>query len=137
MTNERGKTIRTEVVETNGQSLVEFIRLVPGRRPLCIEEGEQRQWLHEILSPHVHEIAVVLGEKIRGNKNDGFGCSEAGGEAGGEDARGLSGAANIQGNDGHDRDERAGQAEPQPSGADQAPDVVDPKHLGAADQGLA
>ena len=57
-------------VETNGESLVEYLRLVPGRRHLCLEEGTQSQWLSEILSPHVHELAVVWAEKRRGNKND-------------------------------------------------------------------
>jgi hypothetical protein len=68
--DEKGKTIRTEVVETNGQSLVEFLLLIPGRRHLCLEEGTQSQWLFELLAPHAHAIAVVRGEKNRGNKND-------------------------------------------------------------------
>jgi transposase len=70
--NEKGKTLKTQVVETNGQSLVEFVRLIPGTRRLCLEECEQSQWLHEILSPHVDELVIVFGEKTRGNKNDGL-----------------------------------------------------------------
>lgn len=57
--SERGKQIKTHVVETNGQSLVEFLKLVPGRRHLCFEEGTSSQWLYEILSPYTHSIAVV------------------------------------------------------------------------------
>lgn len=68
--SERGKHLQTQVVETNGQSLIEFLKLIPGRRNLCIEEGTSSQWLYEILSPHVHAIAVVRGEKKQGNKSD-------------------------------------------------------------------
>jgi transposase len=70
--DEKGKTKRQTVVETNGQALVEFVRVIPGRRHLCLEEGPQSQWLYEILSPHVHDLAVVRGEKNVGNKNDGL-----------------------------------------------------------------
>jgi len=66
----KGKTLRTDVVETNGQSLVEYLRFIPGQLHLCLEEGTQSQWLFELLAPHTQEIAVVGGEKNRGNKND-------------------------------------------------------------------
>jgi len=75
----KGKQLRTDVVETNGESLVEYIRLIPGRRHLCIEEGMHSQWLSEILSPHVHELAVVFAQKKSGNKSDAldaFGLAE-------------------------------------------------------------
>lgn len=68
--NQKGETIRTDVVETNGKVLVEYLRLIPGRKHLCLEEGTQSQWLSEILSPHVHELAVIWPEKKPGNKND-------------------------------------------------------------------
>ncbi len=68
--SERGKQLNTQVVETNGQSLIEFLKLVPGRRHLCLEEGTSSQWLYEILSPFTHSIAVVRGEKKLGNKSD-------------------------------------------------------------------
>jgi len=76
---DKGKQLKTAVVETNGEALVEFVRLIPGRRHLCLEEGTQSQWLAEILSPHVHELAVIWAEKKRGNKNDAldaFGLAE-------------------------------------------------------------
>jgi transposase len=66
----KGKQLKTDVVETNGESLVEYVRLIPGRRHLCLEEGTHSQWLSEILSPHVHELAVIWAEKKCGNKND-------------------------------------------------------------------
>ena len=70
MLSEKGKTLRSDVVETNGQSLVEYLRLIPGRLHLCLEEGTQSQRLFELLATHTHEIAVVSGEKNRGNKDD-------------------------------------------------------------------
>jgi len=66
----KGKQLRTDVVETNGESLVEYVRLIPGRRHLCLEEGTHSQWLSEILSSHLHELAVIWAEKKHGNKND-------------------------------------------------------------------
>lgn len=69
--SETGKHLRSVVVETNGRALVEFIRTVPGRKHLCLEEGTQSGWLYEILSPHVDEIVVAhLIERNRGRKDD-------------------------------------------------------------------
>ncbi|MEM6559948.1 MAG: transposase [Myxococcota bacterium] len=76
MLNERGKQLKTQVVETNGRSLVEFMKLVPGRRHLCLEEGASSQWLYEILSPFAQSIAVVRGEKKHGNKSDALDAQE-------------------------------------------------------------
>jgi transposase len=66
----KGQVKRKSVVETNGQALVEFVKTVPGRRYLCVEEGTQSQWFYEILSPHVHDIAIVQGRRKPGPKND-------------------------------------------------------------------
>lgn len=67
----RGKKVQSAVVETNGQALVEFVKLVPGQKMLCTEEGTHSEWLYELLSPHVAQM-VVLGqnEKKRGPKSD-------------------------------------------------------------------
>jgi hypothetical protein len=54
--NESGKPLRRDVVETNGQALVRYVKQQPGNLHLCIEEGEWSQWLYEILSPHVAEL---------------------------------------------------------------------------------
>ncbi|MBK6532120.1 MAG: hypothetical protein IPF99_21725 [Deltaproteobacteria bacterium] len=43
--------LRVDVVETNGQTLIEFLKLQPGTLRLCMEEGTQALWLAEILSP--------------------------------------------------------------------------------------
>ena len=66
-----GRKIRHDVVETNGAALVEYLRGLPGRKHLCLEEGTQSAWLYEILSPHVEEIVVAgIHEKSRGPKSD-------------------------------------------------------------------
>lgn len=36
-----GKRLKSTVVETNGQALVEAIKSIPGRVHLCLEEGER------------------------------------------------------------------------------------------------
>jgi transposase len=68
--DEKGDVKNKVVVETNGQALVEFVKTIPGIRHLCIEEGTQSQWLREILSPHVDDLAIVMGRKNPGNKSD-------------------------------------------------------------------
>lgn len=74
-----GKRLSSHVVETNGQSLVECIKTIPGSRHVCLEEGTQSAWLYEILSPHVDEVVVVAVEESRGQKDDArdaFGLAE-------------------------------------------------------------
>jgi transposase len=69
--SERGKRLKSGVVETNGRALVEFIKTVPGRTHLCLEAGTQSGWLYEVLSPHVDEIVVThLEQHSRGRKDD-------------------------------------------------------------------
>lgn len=66
----RGKRLREDVVETNGRALVDYVRSIPGEVHLCIEEGEWSQWLYELLSPEVAEMAVVRADEKRGDKSD-------------------------------------------------------------------
>ena len=68
--NGAGKRLRRDVIETNGKALTEFVRQIPGERRLCLEEGEQSQWLVELLSPHVDDVVVVQFGPRPGNKND-------------------------------------------------------------------
>lgn len=70
--SESGKQIRREVVETNGQALVGFLKQQPGKLHLCVEEGEWSLWLHEILSPHVAQMVTVWPEAKQGAKSDGL-----------------------------------------------------------------
>ncbi len=65
-----GRKLRHDVVETNGAALVNYLRSVPGRKHLCLEEGTQSAWLYEILSPHVEEIVVASIGESRGQKSD-------------------------------------------------------------------
>jgi transposase len=66
-----GKVLRTMVVETNGQALIEALGGIAGELHVCLEEGTQSAWLYEILSPRVHELVVVgFSERQRGQKND-------------------------------------------------------------------
>lgn len=65
-----GRKLKSEVVETNGQALVQYLKTIPRPRHLCLEEGTQSAWLHEILSPHVGELLVVGLTESRGAKSD-------------------------------------------------------------------
>ena len=65
-----GKRLTSKVVETNGRALVDTVRNIPGDVHLCLEEGTQSAWLHEILSPHVAEIVVSVPEKNLGPMDD-------------------------------------------------------------------
>jgi transposase len=77
--SERGRKLKDFPVETNGQALVEAIRMIPGRKHLVFEEGLQSAWLYETLRPHVDEIVVVGITESRGpksDKRDAYGLAE-------------------------------------------------------------
>jgi transposase len=65
-----GRRLARHVVETNGKALVELIRSIPGERHVCMEEGTQSEWLHEVLQPHAERIVVTQPLKRTGNKSD-------------------------------------------------------------------
>ena len=65
-----GKRLKSMVVETNGQALLEAVRSISGRIHLCLEEGTQSAWLHELFSPHVAELVVVMPPQSKGAKDD-------------------------------------------------------------------
>lgn len=74
-----GRHLSSQVLETNGKALVEFVRTVPGTKHLCFEEGNHAAWLHELLAPHVEEIVVAHVRESRGPKSDqrdAFGLAE-------------------------------------------------------------
>jgi hypothetical protein len=58
--SEKGRKLKDFPVETNGQALVEAVRMIPGHKHLVFEEGLQSAWLYETLSPHVDELVVAL-----------------------------------------------------------------------------
>jgi transposase len=68
--SEKGRKLRDFVVETNGQALVEAIRMIPGHKHLVFEEGLQSAWLYETLNPHVDDIVVAGITTSRGQKSD-------------------------------------------------------------------
>jgi transposase len=65
-----GKRLKSMVVETNGAVLVETVKSIPGRVHLCLEEGSQSAWLHELLLPHVAELVVAVAPENKGPKDD-------------------------------------------------------------------
>jgi len=65
-----GKRLGKQVVETNGQALVEQLKVIPGKRHVALEEGTQSAWLYEILSPHALEVVVTAVSESRGPKSD-------------------------------------------------------------------
>ena len=42
--SEKGRKLRDFPVETNGQALVEAVRMIPGHKHLVFEEGLQSAW---------------------------------------------------------------------------------------------
>jgi len=65
-----GRRLKAQVVETNGRTLVDAILGIAGKRHLCLEEGTQSAWLHELLSPHVEELVVMVPPERKGAKDD-------------------------------------------------------------------
>ena len=77
--SEKGRRLRDFPVETNGQALVEAVRMIPGHKHLVFEEGLQSAWLYETLNPHVDEIVVAGVTESRGpksDKRDAYGLAE-------------------------------------------------------------
>jgi len=77
--SEKGRKLKDFPVETNGQALVEAVRMIPGHKHLVIEEGLQSAWLYETLNPHVDEFVVAGITTSRGpksDKRDAYGLAE-------------------------------------------------------------
>jgi transposase len=68
--SDAGRRLKDFPVETNGQALVEAIRMIPGHKHLVFEEGLQSAWLYETLRPHVDEVVVAGVTASRGQKSD-------------------------------------------------------------------
>src|SRR5213594_4285713 len=68
--SEAGKRLKDFPVETNGQALVESVRMILGEKHLVFEEGLESAWLYETLCPHVAEIVVAGITESRGQKSD-------------------------------------------------------------------
>ena len=65
-----GKRLKSMVVETNGAALLEAVKGISGRVHLCLEEGTQSAWLHELFSPHVAELVVTVAPENKKAKDD-------------------------------------------------------------------
>jgi transposase len=65
-----GKRLGVDVVETRGEALIESVKKFQGHRYVCIEEGTQSEWIHELLAPHVEDLVVIVPPENRGNKSD-------------------------------------------------------------------
>ncbi len=77
--SQTGRRLKDFPVETNGQALVEAVRMIPGHKHLVFEEGLQSAWLYETLSPHVDETVVAGITESRGpksDKRDAYGLAE-------------------------------------------------------------
>jgi transposase len=68
--SQAGRRLKDFPVETNGQALVEAVRMIPGEKHLVFEEGLQSAWLYETLRPHVTELVVAGTSESRGQKSD-------------------------------------------------------------------
>jgi transposase len=56
--NEAGKCIMESVIETKGNTIIEFIRGLSGTVHVIFEEGTQSTWLYDLLKPRVAEVVV-------------------------------------------------------------------------------
>ena len=76
-----GRRLGSQVVETNGATLVAAVRAIARPRHLVLEEGTQSGWLHEILSPHVDELVVLQATQApvgqKSDERDAFALAEA------------------------------------------------------------
>ncbi len=65
-----GKVLKTEVLETNGEALVQFVERLPRPRHLCMEEGTFSEWLYEVFLPHIDDLLVIIPPHREGPKDD-------------------------------------------------------------------
>ena len=56
--DEKGTTLDTRTITTNGRLLIDYIQTIPGKKMLTIEECNLSSWLLEILKEHVTEITI-------------------------------------------------------------------------------
>lgn len=68
--NAAGKQLRTQVLDTQGPVLRDFLRSVKRPRYLCFEEGTWSQWLYELCEPLVDDVRVIQPAKRSGHKSD-------------------------------------------------------------------
>ena len=59
MISQTAKRRRDFPVESNGQALVQAVRVIPGCKHLVFEEGLQSAWLYKTLHPHVDKRVMA------------------------------------------------------------------------------
>jgi hypothetical protein len=89
--SEAGRRLKDFPVETNGQPLVEAVRMIPGHKHLVFEEGLQSAWLYETLRPHLTEIVVGPHPEGRGEDAADRDLGVRGQAGPGRHARGVGG----------------------------------------------
>lgn len=63
--DQEGKSLDWRTMETNGSKLVSYLREIPGKKKLVIEETNLSRWLYSILSKEVDEMIVCNPGKNR------------------------------------------------------------------------
>ena len=67
----RGRQRQSAVVPTEAQALIAALQSIRRPRSVCLEEGTQSTWLHEVLGPHADELIVTgMTESRKGPKSD-------------------------------------------------------------------
>lgn len=65
-----GRRTQQVVLETSAPALIGWLRQLRRRSILVMEEGNQAEWLYEVLSPYTLETLVVQLPRTPGNKRD-------------------------------------------------------------------
>lgn len=66
----QGRKTHEAVVDTTARDLCAFVRSVKRPSIVVMEEGNQAEWLYEVLRPHADEVLVVQPDKSSGRKSD-------------------------------------------------------------------
>src|SRR5262249_35291292 len=69
-----GKQVMESIVETQANSILQFIHGLPGELHVTWEEGTWAAWLYDLLKPHVQQVLVCNPRRNallkEGSKND-------------------------------------------------------------------
>jgi transposase len=69
-----GKVVMESIIETQAETILQFIRGLSGAVHVTFEEGISADWLHDLLIPYVARVLVCDARKNAllksGNKND-------------------------------------------------------------------
>jgi hypothetical protein len=72
--NGEGKLISESLIETKGQTLIDFLKGLSGEVHATFEEGTQAAWLYDLIHPHVTALIVCNPKHNKllasGNKSD-------------------------------------------------------------------